>query len=121
MVSDFGKQLRKIRIDNNEVLKDMAKKLGITSAYLSAIENGKRDVPKNYVENIVSLYKLNEAAKEELNDAFEKTIKTIVLDVEKYDDNKRELALKFARTFKNMDDERVMDFLHFIDSGGKKD
>ena len=45
MITNFGKFLRKLRIDNNEFLKDMAARLGVTVAYLSAIEHGKRDVP----------------------------------------------------------------------------
>ena len=36
-VSNFGKFLRKLRIDYSEVLGTMAKKLGISPAYLSAI------------------------------------------------------------------------------------
>ena len=39
MVTEYGKLLRKIRIDHDEILKDMAGKLEITSAYLSSIEN----------------------------------------------------------------------------------
>ena len=38
MLTSFGKTLRKLRIDNEELLKDMALKLGVTLAYLSAVE-----------------------------------------------------------------------------------
>lgn len=38
MATNYGKVLRKIRVDRDELLKDMAGKLGITSAYLSSIE-----------------------------------------------------------------------------------
>ena len=46
MLTNFGKALRKLRIDNNELLKDMALKLEVTVSYLSAVENGKRDVDR---------------------------------------------------------------------------
>ena len=39
MLTNFGKALRKLRIDNNELLKDMALKLEVTVSYLSAVEN----------------------------------------------------------------------------------
>ena len=45
MLTEFGKCLRKIRIDKAELLKDMAEKLQVTSAYLSAVEHGKREIP----------------------------------------------------------------------------
>lgn len=45
MLTRFGKQLRKLRIDREERLKDMADRLNVTTAYLSAVENGKRTVP----------------------------------------------------------------------------
>ena len=42
MLTSLGKFLRKIRIDNDEYLKDMADKLGVTVSFLSAVENGKK-------------------------------------------------------------------------------
>ena len=39
MITNFGKFLRKLRVDHNEFLKDMAARLGVTVAYLSAIEH----------------------------------------------------------------------------------
>ena len=47
-VTNLGKKLRKIRIDNDEISSDMARKLEISVSYLSAIENGKRNIPKNF-------------------------------------------------------------------------
>lgn len=59
MLTDFGKELRKIRIDNNEFLKDMANKLGVTVSYLSAVENGKRDIPDEWLDKIINDYNLS--------------------------------------------------------------
>ncbi|KHF28295.1 Helix-turn-helix domain protein [Anoxybacillus sp. BCO1] len=50
MLTEFGRFCRKLRIDNGELLKHMADKLGVTSSYLSAVENGKRNVPQDWVE-----------------------------------------------------------------------
>ncbi len=46
-VTEFGKFSRKLRIENDELLRDMANKLGVTASYLSAVEIGKRNIPKN--------------------------------------------------------------------------
>ena len=115
MVSDFGKELRKIRIDNGEVLKDMADKLKVTSSYLSAIENGKRTVPANFVGEIISLYELSEKRQEDLRLSYDNTLKTVSLDLDGKKFAKRELALKFARSFEDMSDEKAKKLLSFID------
>lgn len=115
MVSDFGKELRKIRIDNGEVLKDMADKLKVTSSYLSAIENGKRAVPANFVGEIISLYELSEKRQEVLRLSYDNSLKTVSLDLDGKKFAKRELALKFARSFEDMSDEKAKKLLSFID------
>ena len=47
MTTNFGKFCRKLRIDNDELLYDMAAKLGVSSAFLSKVENGKKNHQQN--------------------------------------------------------------------------
>jgi transcriptional regulator with XRE-family HTH domain len=54
----YGKFLKKFRIDRNETLADMAGKLKISSAYLSSIENGTREIPAKMSMNIKLAYSL---------------------------------------------------------------
>lgn len=65
-LTEFGKFLRKLRIDNGELLKDMAIKLNVTPSFLSLIETGKRSIPKKLEEEIKETYSLNLEQKEEL-------------------------------------------------------
>jgi len=48
MITEYGKFLRKLRIDQGQILKTMAEKLGVSSAFLSAVENGKKKIPKTF-------------------------------------------------------------------------
>lgn len=70
-MTEVAKFLRKLRIDNvkengdGENLGDMAEKLGISAAYLSSIENGKRPVQEDLKERLFSKYDLTEEQKEE--------------------------------------------------------
>ncbi|WP_205625396.1 helix-turn-helix domain-containing protein [Oceanobacillus caeni] len=73
MLTSFGKFCRKLRIDNGELLKDMAKKLDVTSSYLSAVENGKRNVPQSWVSEISSKYALDLEQRIELKNAAEES------------------------------------------------
>ena len=65
-LTEFGKFLRKLRIDNGELLKDMAIKLNTTPAFLSMVETGRRSIPKKWEEEIEKIYSLSLIQKEEL-------------------------------------------------------
>ena len=65
-LADFGKFLRKLRIDNGELLKDMAIKLNVTPSFLSMVETGRRNIPKKWEEDIEKIYSLSLKQKEEL-------------------------------------------------------
>ncbi|WP_273758040.1 helix-turn-helix domain-containing protein [Bartonella sp. AU55XJBT] len=60
MVTSFGKILRKLRIDHSKRLLDMAKTLGISVAFLSSVEIGKKSVPVGVEEKIIELYGLDQ-------------------------------------------------------------
>ena len=45
MAIKLGKFFRKLRIENGEVLYDMAMKLEVSSSFLSRVENGKKRPP----------------------------------------------------------------------------
>ena len=44
-MTPYGDRMRKLRAERNVTLKDMAEALGVSSAYLSALEHGKRGRP----------------------------------------------------------------------------
>jgi transcriptional regulator with XRE-family HTH domain len=58
--------LKIIRVYNSERLKDMASKLKISIPYLSSIENGKRNIPKWFLERMNKNYILEDETKEKL-------------------------------------------------------
>jgi transcriptional regulator with XRE-family HTH domain len=58
MINDLGKMLRKIRIENDERLFHMAEKIGVSVAFLSAIETGRKSPPANIVDRIAAAYKM---------------------------------------------------------------
>lgn len=60
MLTEFGKAIRKIRLDKGEILKDMAKRLGVSSACMSAVENGRKNVPEKWIDQIIEFYQLDE-------------------------------------------------------------
>ena len=109
--TEFGLELRKIRLCNNEYLGDMAEKLGVTVSYLSAVETGKRETPKAWVEIIISKYGLDKESAEALKRAYEMSKKTSKIDIGDESQERKTLAISFARELKNLDNEQIADIL----------
>jgi transcriptional regulator with XRE-family HTH domain len=110
MLSPFGKLCRKLRIDNGELLKDMAEKLGVTPSYLSAVEVGKRNVPKDWPKKISDIYSLNDQETKALENAAKVSQLKVRVDLDNVAESDKELFLAFARQFTtltNTDKERI--------------
>ncbi|MBR6078578.1 MAG: helix-turn-helix domain-containing protein [Treponema sp.] len=63
MATEIAKFLRKLRIDSDKSLGDMAEDLDLSAAYLSAIENGRRTAPEEMKDNLFAKYSLSEGQK----------------------------------------------------------
>lgn len=69
-MTPFGKYMRNLRLEKGLLLKDVADLLGVTSAYLSALEHGKKGVPNaQIVKKIISVLTLDAHAAGELTKA----------------------------------------------------
>lgn len=105
MLTVVGKFLRKLRIDRGEILFDMAKGLGVSSAFLSAVENGKKKMPDAWIPKLQALYSLSSSQIAELKDAVIETNSIVELNISNASDQNRQLALMFARRFDSLDDD----------------
>lgn len=114
MITEFGKVLRKLRIDRGEILKNMADKLEMTSSYLSAIECGKRNIPSDFIEKLASLYELDESQIAELNSAKDESLNSIEICIEGKNASQRDLALQFARKFNDIDEDFAKQMLSLL-------
>lgn len=62
-MTEIAKFLRKLRIDNDKSLGDMAEDIKFSAAYLSAIENGKRIAPEEMKDKLFEKYSLSDEQK----------------------------------------------------------
>lgn len=120
MLTRFGKMLRTIRLDRDELLRDMAEKLGVTVAYLSAVENGKRKVPDEWIPKIVDLYELDDDVAEKLQKFAYEERNDLKLNLGNITPDQRELAYSFARRFKNLSSNDVLEMKKILDEKGEK-
>jgi transcriptional regulator with XRE-family HTH domain len=56
-LTEFGSAVRKARIDARVTLKEMAEELGVTPAFLSGLEVGRKKVPVDWVRKIENFFK----------------------------------------------------------------
>lgn len=102
MLTDFGKTCRKLRIDNDELLLDMAIYLGVSAAFLSKVENGKAKPPIEWKDKIVSRYHITGVAYSEFCKDFDKARNVKTLKIPNIQENDSDLMLAFARKLGNM-------------------
>lgn len=114
MLTELGKILRKIRIDNQHLLKDMADILKVSPAYLSAVENGKRKAPTDWVEKIIGSYKLKDDDAENLRCAYENSQQEIKLSLQMFSAQQKEAAVSFAKVLEGLSDEELKEIMKIV-------
>ena len=108
METSIGKFLRSLRFEKGEILRDMAASLGVSSAFLSAVENGKKKLPSAWLPKLKSLYSLDPIQMDLLNKAILESESTIELDVSAVSEEHRRLAVSFARQFESLDAKTML-------------
>lgn len=101
-ITEYGKQLRHIRLDISELLGTMADKLGLSPAYLSSIETGTRTIPVDLTRKIISVYNLKDEEAEKLLKAEADTNQALTINLENASQEQIEATVLFAREIKNM-------------------
>jgi len=102
MLTEFGRECRKLRIDNNELLADMANKLNVSASFLSAIENGKKNIPNSFLEDLIRVYDLDSALERKMREAADRSISQIKIEMKAMEQSDRDLVMAFARKFENL-------------------
>ncbi|MBQ4289505.1 MAG: helix-turn-helix domain-containing protein [Clostridia bacterium] len=110
----FGEFVKILRIKHHQVMGDMAKVLGTSTPFLSAVENGKKNVPAEWVQNLVVHYGLNSEETQELQTAIEESRIQYKIVPGNASVSQRKAALQFARSFEEMDDETALKILELL-------
>jgi transcriptional regulator with XRE-family HTH domain len=112
-MTEYGAFIKTYRKLHKQTMSQMAEKLDVSVAFLSAMEVGKKSIPKEYVEKIAQAYKLSDEEKSRLEVAVFKTNAKIELDLTKLDQNKQDVAITFARKI-NTADQKTLEELRKI-------
>ena len=105
MISKFGNFIRKVRSKENESLRKMASKLGITPSFLSDMEVGRKTIPLEYLNKISELYNLSDDEVIEFENSIYETNEKVSIELDIMNEAQRDISLLFARKIKTADDK----------------
>ena len=118
MLNAFGRWLRKFRIDNGLLLRDMAQTLEVSSAFLSALETGRKNIPDGIVEKLSDGYHLNAEDRSSLLASVAQSKRNLKLGLEDATMEARNLAFAFAKRFHSLNAEDREQILKILSKGG---
>ena len=109
-LTDFGKTVRKARLDTDETLATMAESLDVSPAFLSGLETGRKNIPEDWVEKITIFFKNKGIEVKQLGEFADISNKNISLAG--CDPQKQMLIAGFARS--NLDAHTLAEFARLL-------
>jgi transcriptional regulator with XRE-family HTH domain len=107
-VTPFGAKIRELRKQRKVSMKDMADAIGVTPAYLSALEHGHRGLPSWYlVQRIIAYFNVIWDEAEEITRLARLSHPRVVVDTSGLSPAATELANKLADNISSMSDEDI--------------
>ncbi len=113
-ITDYGKFARDLRKNRKENLNIMASKLDVSSSFLSSLESGKKLVPKDFADKMISVYSLDEIQKNRLLNAIELTNNKTIIKLNSLSPIKKNLILNLARNIDKISDEKAGEMLNLL-------
>ena len=115
-MTPFGVKLRQLRAERGIALKDMAEALGVSAAYLSALEHGHRGRPNHaFVHRICAYFNIIWDEAEELQSLARLSHPRITVDTSGLSPEATELANRLAERIEKLDAETVRRMLELLD------
>ena len=120
-MTPFGKRMREMRRERGMALKDMAEAIGVSSAYLSALEHGKRGRPGwHLVQRILSHFNIIWDEAEEVARLARVSHPRITIDTSGLDPRATELANRLADDIGKLDGAALGELLQVLARAGER-
>lgn len=116
MRTRLGDLIRSIRMKAEISLRKMASDLGVSPAFLSAVENGKKKMPDAWLSLIPETYNLTADEIEEFKDVAYESFDTVAVNIANASEANKKLAIRFARRFEDIDEKTSEELLSILES-----
>ena len=111
-MTPFGARLRELRLNKHVTLQDMAAALGVSSAYLSALEHGKRGRPSwHLIQRIISYFNIIWDDAEDLVRLARLSHPRVTIDTSGLDPLATELANRLSGSIGSLNKQDLRDLL----------
>jgi transcriptional regulator with XRE-family HTH domain len=118
-LTPFGRELRKVRVDHSMRLYDVAKALGTTPSFISAIEVGRKPIPQYLVDLLQSKLGLTPNEVQRLTRAADLSKSSFVIDAETPES--RVLAATVSRKINSLTSEKIAQILKLFEYSARRD
>lgn len=119
-MTPFGAKLREFRKARNLTLAEMAKSIGVSSAYLSALEHGKRGRPSwHLVQGIISYLNIIWDDAEELIKLSRVSHPRITIDTSGLEPEATELANQLSKSIAKLEPIVILNMLELLKTKAK--
>ena len=116
MRTRLGDLIRSIRMKAEISLRKMASDLGVSPAFLSAVENGKKKMPDAWLSLIPETFNLPADEIEEFKDVAYESFDTVAVNIANASEANKKLAIRFARRFEDIDEKTSEELLSILES-----
>jgi len=120
-LTPFGRHLRRLRADRGMTLKEMASAVGVSSAYLSALEHGKRGRPSwTLVQRIIACLNVIWDDAEELTRLARLSHPRVTIDTTGLSPRATELANRLAVSISHLRESQLEELLAVVSGDGNR-
>ncbi len=120
-MTPFGKKLRELRAARALTLKAMAADIGVSAAYLSALEHGNRGSPSWYLlQRIIGYFNVIWDEAEELERLARNSNPRVVVDTSSLRPEATELANRLAADIRTLDPAEVKAIMAILEAREKR-
>lgn len=114
-MTPFGLKLRELRLAKGVTQKQMAMEIGVSAAYLSALERGHRGMPSwDFLQRVIGYFNVIWDEAEELQRLCARSRPRVVVDTENLSAPATNLANLLAQEIGNLDDPDCQDLANEI-------
>lgn len=108
MITKFGRELRKLRLDLGITLFEMAQAIEVSSSLLSSVETGKKPATDVLMNKLFSVYPAVRDRAAEFRRLAEETQKEVTINLKSNQHaGANELAMSFARKFDSFSEAEI--------------
>ncbi len=120
-MTPFGEKIRKLRAERGLTLRDMAKAIGVSSAYLSALEHGKRGRPGwHLIQRIIVYFNIIWDEAEEVARLARISHPRITIDTSGLSPRATELANRLADDIGKIEDHTLGEMIALLEGRKRK-